>query len=202
MSVHKTFSWKAFVTFYVTLSFVVLGLSGIILFVAPPGRVANWSIWRLGALSKAQWQAVHTIFSLVFIAAAGLHLFFNWKVLTAYIRNRLNEGMRMKRELGAAASVGTLLLALTIAGVPPFSTVMDLGDDIKNAWAAPSDEPPVPHAEELTLEKLAEAVKVPAAAARANLETHGVRVDAPGMTIGQIAESNGLTPQDVYRGSR
>ncbi len=199
MSAHRKFSWKAFVTFYVTLSFVVLGLSGIILYVAPPGRVANWSVWQLGALTKAQWQAMHTVFSFVFLFAAGFHLFFNWKVLTAYIRRRMSEGVRMRRELATAAAVGVLLMILTVAGVPPFSTVMDVGDDIKNAWAAPSDEPPVPHAEELTVEKLAETVKVPAAAALANLEARGVLVGAPGMTIGQIAESNGLTPQEVYQ---
>lgn len=199
MAAHGKFSWKAFVTFYVTLSFLVLGVSGLVLYVAPPGRVANWSIWRLGALTKAQWQAMHTVMSFVFLAAAGLHLFFNWKVLTAYVRSRLHEGVRMKRELAAAVSAGVFLLALTVAGVPPFSTVMEVGDDIKNAWATPTDEPPVAHAEALTLAQLADAVKVPADAARANLTSRGVEVGAPDLTIEAIAAANGLTPQQVYQ---
>ncbi len=198
MATHGRFSWKAFITFYITLSFLVLGLSGLILYVAPPGRVANWSIWRFGALTKAQWQAVHTVMSFVFLAAAGLHLSFNWKVLTAYLRSRLHDGMRMKRELAAAVSAGALLLALTVAGVPPFSTLMEVGDDIKNAWATPADEPPVAHAEVLTLAQLADAVKVPADAARANLASRGVEVGAPELTIGEIATANRLTPQQVY----
>ena len=162
MSTNKTFSWKAFVSFYIVFSFVVLGVSGIVLYVAPPGRVANWSVWTLVALSKAQWQAVHTIFSFVFLVAASFHLYFNWKVLVAYVKSKLHEGIRMKRELGSASAVGVALLTLTIAGVPPFSTVMDVGDDIKNAWTVPTNEPPLPHAEELTVEKLAETVKMPA----------------------------------------
>ncbi len=195
----KKFSWKAFISFYIAFSFIVLGLSGIVLYVAPPGRIANWSIWTLVALSKAQWQAVHTIFAFVFLVAAGFHLYFNWKVLVAYVRTKLHEGIRMKWELAAASGIGVLLLGVTIGGLPPFSTVMDVGDDIKNAWAVPASEPPIPHAEELTVDKLAESVKLPPDAARANLQQHGVVVAAPDMTVKQIAEANQLTPQQVYQ---
>lgn len=199
MSTARKFSWKAFVSFYVTFSFLVLGLSGIVLYVAPPGRVANWSVWTLVALSKAQWQALHTIFALIFLAAAGFHLYFNWKVLMAYLKTKLHDGVRMKREFGLATSVASVLVVLTIAGVPPFSTVMDVGDDIKNAWTVPTNEPPLPHAEELTVEKLAETVKLPLDKARQNLEAGGVRVDAAELTVGQIATANNLTPQQVFQ---
>jgi hypothetical protein len=198
MSSTRTFSWKAFISLYIVFSFVVLGLSGLVLYVAPPGRIANWSIWRLVLLSKAQWQGVHTIFAFVFLVAAGFHLYFNWKVLMAYLKSKLHEGLRMKWELGSASTAGFLLLTLTIGGVPPFSTVMDVGDDIKNAWTVPTDEPPIPHAEELTVDKLAETVKLPVEQARENLQKHGVTVEQPGMTVKQIAESNSLTPQQVY----
>lgn len=199
MSSAKPFRWKAFTSLYIAFSFVVLGLSGIVLYVAPPGRIANWSIWRMVLLSKAQWQAVHTIFAFLFIVAASFHLYFNWKVLMAYLRTKLAEGMQMKREVGAALSVGAVLLALTIAGVPPFSSVMDAGDEIKNAWAAPTSEPPIPHAEELTVQKLAETAKVPVEQARKNLEQHGVTVAQPEMTVKQIAASNNLSPEQVYQ---
>ena len=102
MSATRKFHWKVFVSFYVVFSFLALAVSGIVLYVAPPGRIANWSIWTLGALSKAQWQAVHTIVALLFIVAAGFHLYFNWKVLMAYLRSKLAEGLRMKWELAGA----------------------------------------------------------------------------------------------------
>jgi hypothetical protein len=199
MSTNKSFSWKAFISFYIVFSFVVLGLSGIVLYVAPPGRVANWSVWTLVALTKAQWQAVHTIFSFIFLLAASFHIYFNWKVLVAYVKSKMHEGIRMKRELASASAVGAVLLTVTIAGLPPFSTVMDVGDDIKNAWTVPTSEPPLPHAEELTVEKLAETVKMPLDKAKENLEVRGVRVDAEDATIQQIATANGLTPQQVFQ---
>ena len=199
MAPTKKFSWKAFVSFYIVFSFLVLGLSGIVLYIAPPGRIANWSIWRLVALSKAQWQAVHTIFALLFLVAGAFHLYFNWKVLMAYLKTKMHEGMRMKREVLAASVGGLVLVVATIAGLPPFSTVMDVGDDLKNAWAAPTNEPPIPHAEELTIAKLAETAKIPVDKAWTNLEQHGVVVDDRELTVGEIAERNGITPQQVYQ---
>jgi hypothetical protein len=195
----KKFHWKVFVSFYVVFSFLALAVSGIVLYVAPPGRIANWSVWRMVLLSKAQWQAVHTIVALLFLVAAGFHISFNWKVLVAYLTSKLHEGLRMKRELATATAAAVVLLTVTIAGVPPFSTVMDVGEDIKNSWSTATNEPPVPHAELMTVEKLAETVKLPPEKVVANLEKHGVTMTQPGMTVQQIADQNKLTPQQVYQ---
>jgi len=195
----KKFHWKVFVSFYVVFSFIALALSGIVLYVAPPGRIANWSVWRMVLLSKAQWQAVHTVVALLFLVAAGFHIYFNWKVLVAYLKSTLHEGLRMKRELATATAAAVVLLTVTIAGVPPFSTVMDVGEGIKNSWSTAAGEPPVPHAELLTVEKLADTVKIPTEKVVANLEKHGVTMAQPGMTVQQIADQNNLTPQQVYQ---
>ena len=198
MSATRTFHWKVFVSFYVALSFLTLAVSGLVLYVAPPGRIANWSVWTLGALSKAQWQSVHTIVALLFLVAAGFHLYFNGKVLMAYLRSKLVEGLRMKRELAAATAAAVLLLTVSIAGVPPFSTVMAFGEGVKNSWSTSATEPPLPHAELLSIEKLADSVKIPAEKIIANLEKNGIPVESPTVTIGQLAERHHLSPQQVY----
>jgi hypothetical protein len=199
MAASSKFHWKVFVSFYVVFSFLALAVSGIVLYVAPPGRIANWSVWRLLLLSKAQWQAVHTIVALLFLVAAGFHIYFNWKVLVAYVKSKLQTGMRMKRELAAASLAGAAILAVSISGVPPFGTVMEVGEDIKNSWSTTSSEPPIPHAELMTVAKLSETVKIPADKAVANLEKQGVKVAGPTMTVQQIADENQLTPQQVYQ---
>jgi len=170
-----------------------------VLYVAPPGRIANWSVWRLLLLSKGQWQAVHTLVALLFLVAAGFHLYFNWKVLLAYLKSKLHAGVRMKRELLAASAAAALLLTATIAGMPPFSTVMTVGEEVKNSWSTTSSEPPLPHAELLTVEKLAETVKMPAETVIANLARRGVKVDSAQLTVQQIATQHNLTPQQVYQ---
>ena len=102
----KPFSWRAFVTFYVVLSFLVIAVTGIVLFITPPGRIANWSDWRLLGFSKSQWQTVHTIFSFIFVVAASFHLFFNWRVILGYMAKRIHEGINKRRELAGAVTVG------------------------------------------------------------------------------------------------
>ena len=199
MSASSKFHWKVFVSFYVVFSFLALAVSGIVLYVAPPGRIANWSVWQLLLLSKAQWQAVHTIVALLFLVAAGFHIYFNWKVLVAYVKSKLQTGIRMKRELAAATLAGAAILVVSIAGVPPFGTVMDVGEEIKNSWSTASSEPPVPHAELMTVAKLSETVKIPAEKALANLGKQGITVTQPAMTVQQIADEHGLTPQQVYQ---
>jgi hypothetical protein len=199
MSPTRKFHWKVFVSFYVVLSFVTLAVSGVVLYIAPPGRIANWSVWTLGALSKAQWQSVHTIVALLFLVAAGFHLYFNWKVLMAYLRSKLVEGLRMKWELAAASAAAVLLLTVSIAGVPPFSTVMAFGEGVKNSWSTSATEPPLPHAELLSIEKLAESVKIPAEKVIENLARNGIPVESRDVTIGQLAERNNLSPQQVYQ---
>jgi hypothetical protein len=194
----RRFRWRAFTSLYITLSFLVLASSGAVLFMAPPGRVANWSRWTLGALDKAGWQAVHTVFALLFLVAGSFHLFFNWRVLLSYLRARLAEGARVKRELLAAGGLATAVLALTISGAPPFATVMALGESAKNGWVPPEAEPPLPHAELMTLEKLAAATALPLEAVLRNLEASGIDGAAPGITLAAIASRAGLTPQQVY----
>jgi hypothetical protein len=199
MSASSKFHWKVFVSFYVVFSFLALAVSGLVLYVAPPGRIANWSVWQLLLLSKAQWQAVHTIVALAFLVAAGFHIYFNWKVLVAYLRSKLQAGIRMKRELAAASLTGAVILTVSITGVPPFGTVMDVGEDIKNSWSTTANEPPVPHAELMTVTKLSETVKIPVEKAMANLEKQGVKSAQPTMTVQQIADENKMTPQQVYQ---
>ena len=156
-------------------------------------------MWQLLLLSKAQWQAVHTIVALAFLVAAGFHIYFNWKVLVAYLKSKLQAGIRMKRELAAASVTGAVILAVSITGLPPFGTVMDVGEEIKNSWSTTSSEPPVPHAELMTVAKLSETVKIPTEKALANLEKQGITVAQPTMTVQQIADENKLTPQQVYQ---
>jgi hypothetical protein len=192
------FYWRAFVTFSIVFSFLVIAASGLVLYIAPPGRVANWSQWRFGLLQKADWQAVHTVFALLFLVAAAVHLYFNWRVIVAYVRTRLGQGIRRKWELAGACGLGFAVLALTLAGVPPFATVVSLGESAKASWSNPATEPPVPHAEAWTLAKFAETTKVPVERAMQNLETAGMAAKSPDMTIDAVAATYGVTPKDVY----
>jgi len=192
------FHWRAFVTLYVTLSFLLLAASGIVLYVAPPGRVANWSRWTLGTLDRSGWQALHTVFALLFVLAGAFHLWFNWRALWFYVRSRLAEGVRLRRELALAAAAVLTVAGLTLADLPPFGSVLDVGERAKESWSSRGGEPPVPHAELLTLERLAATTQIPLDRVLVNLEGAGVKGARPQVTIAALASAHGLTPQQVW----
>jgi hypothetical protein len=194
----KPFSWRAFVTFYVVLSFLVIALTGIVLFITPPGRIANWSDWRLLGFSKSQWQTVHTIFSFIFIVAASFHLFFNWRVILGYLAKRFQEGINKRRELGAAVTIGVIVFVMAADGMVPFGTVMAWGEEIKNSWSTPSTEPPVPHAELLSIARLAGEMKIPVNELMLRLSAAGIVPDSAGMSVKDLASRYSLTPKQVY----
>ena len=54
--------------------FLMLILSGTMLYVSPPGRVAHWTGWTLLGGSKEQWGAVHSLMALVFLIGGLFHL--------------------------------------------------------------------------------------------------------------------------------
>ncbi len=192
----RPFMWKAFVSFAVTLAFAAIAVSGTVLYVAPAGRVAIWSGWRLGALERAEWQAVHTIFALLFVVAGVVHLVFNWRVLLAYVRLKSAEHRPRWRELAVASAAAVGVLALTFAGIAPFSTVMSTGETIKAAWAE-GNEPPLPHAEILSLARLADTTHLPLEPMLANAAAAG-RAITPETTLADIARGLGVTPAEAF----
>lgn len=194
----KTFQWRAFTSFYVVISFLIISTSGIILYITPPGRVAYWSQWTLFGLTKEQWQAIHTIFTLLFIVAVAVHLYFNWKVLLSYLRSRLNEGMKRRKELTLSLVVAGGVLLFTAMNFPPFSAVMVLGDDLSNSWLTPQDEPPVPHAELLTLEQFSQKTGVSLSNILGRLGAQGLAVDSTTILVKHLAVQYNLTPAQLY----
>jgi hypothetical protein len=70
------------------LVFLLLLVTGVVLFIVPQGRVAYWSEWRLWGLGKESWAAVHVLTSLLFLFAGITHLALNLKPLLSYLRAR------------------------------------------------------------------------------------------------------------------
>jgi len=198
----RTFQWRAFTSFYVVISFLIISTSGITLYITPPGRVAYWSAWTLFGLTKQQWQSIHTIFTFLFVIAVALHVYFNWKVLLSYLRSRLHEGMKRRNELTLSLVVTGTVLLFTVLNFPPFSTVMVLGDDFSNSWLRPQDEPPVPHAELLNLEQFAQKTGTSLGNILDRLGVHGLTADSTTILVKDLAAQYNLTPAQLYEKMR
>jgi hypothetical protein len=193
------FSFRTFTSFMLAWTFLVLVLSGVVLYVSPPGRIANWSVWRLGALTKSQWQAVHMLTAIVFLLGGLFHLLkFNWRAFYNYATKRSEGGLRYGKEAAFSLVFFGAVLAGTLFGLQPFSFVTTAGEKVKNSWSAPSNEPPVPHMEMLTLTQVAGRLQLSEEAVLARLKESGWTAQASGQTLAEVARQNGRSPQETY----
>jgi len=96
------------------ISFVLLVLTSVILYIVPQGRVAYWPDWHLWGLSKTQWGNLHINLGFLFLLAGFLHLFYNWKPMMAYMKNKAKKlkvftaNFNIAMILTVVISVGTL----------------------------------------------------------------------------------------------
>ncbi len=132
----SAFYTRSFAVFLLFFTVLVLAVSGIVLYVAPPGRYANFSGWEVLSIDKSGWEALHTNFSLIFLIIASLHIYFNWKVIRGYLRRGVAWTVRYRLELGAATLTALVVGVGTLKWWPPFGTIMDFGEEMKQYWEA------------------------------------------------------------------
>ncbi len=200
MKDRKKFSWRAFVTFGLFFSFIIMSVSGVILYIAPPGRIAHWSEWTLWGLTKEGWQSMHTNFSLMFLILGGFHLFsINWKAFLGHIRSRVSRSLNRKWEMVTATLLSAWMFVGVVYNIPPFKTIMDWGEQFTESWEEEDNTPPIPHAELYTLETFAqEILKISPDSAYRVLTTQNIRVDSMTQTIQDIGAANELAPSGVF----
>ena len=202
----RPFSLRAFTSLLLGVCFVVLCFSGVILFLTPRGRMANWTDWTMLGLGKNDWSSIHVNNGTLFLIVAVTHLVLNWRVIIRYIWSKASVGFNKKWELGLAMLIAMICLAGPIYSLPPFSTLMDLNDDIKDYWeqdvSRGNAQPPVPHAEELTLAELAGHIQLSVEQMTSGLVELGYQVDDENVTIGQLAEQKDIAPSEVFSALR
>ncbi|MEW6338303.1 MAG: DUF4405 domain-containing protein [Acidobacteriota bacterium] len=181
------------------LGFSILAVSGIVLYMSPQGRVANWTDWRLLGLRKEEWAAVHTLTALVFLVAGLFHvLLFNRTAVWAYLKRSFRNEAPFRWAVTAAGIAVAVVLAGTVAGVAPFATVMDAGQSIKDSWAGASGNPPVPHMEDMRLSAVAAQAGVTPDAALRALAASGIAVLGDDPLLRTVAAGAGKSPAEVF----
>lgn len=192
------FRFRPFVSLLTGFSFLAVALTGVILFITPPGRIANWSGWTVWGLTKNQWSALHSGFSTVFIAACVLHVWLNIKPLVCYVVGSVNTARRLRFEWIAALLVCGVVYWGSVMPFVPFSSLQNLNERLKNSWSSqPEELPPVPQAELLTVEKLAEQAGLPVETVIENLGNRGIKA-LPEDIFGTLAEQAGYSPEALF----
>lgn len=189
------FHWRGLTSFLVTWGFLILTATGVVLYIAPPGRVAHWTDWRVAGLNKEQWSAVHMVSGILFVVSAGVHLAFNWRVFWHYIRAR--GRLHLKREMVASLFIAVVLVVGTLLESAPFRYVTEVSDRARAYWDGRSDPAPYPHAETSTLAEFAQQTQIPVETLQARLKDLGADANDPTQTWGSVAAQLGLTPAEL-----
>ncbi|NTW69322.1 MAG: DUF4405 domain-containing protein [Chlorobiaceae bacterium] len=131
-----SFSWRKFTSFGLFLSFLMILLSGVILYIFPGSRGSGF-VWEMGGLTKPAWQHQHIIFGFAFSLFSLCHLFLiNWKAFFSYLKTKTASGVKRPTEMAIIALLSLFTVVGTLFGIQPFSGIIELGKGISKSWDA------------------------------------------------------------------
>jgi len=180
------------------LSFILMLLTSIILYVSPQGKIAHWANWKVWGLGKEEWGAMHTNLGLLFLIASIVHIVLNWKPIMAYLKNKARELKIFTGDFNVALLLTLAITLLTLFQLPPVNAIQDFNESLKTAAAAKYGEPPYGHAEISTLKSFCRRADISLKEALKKLEDAGLGEISPDDTLEEIAGAHGLSPQNVY----
>lgn len=180
------------------ISFILILLTSIILYIVPQGRIAYWSDWHLWGLSKTQWGNLHINLGVLFLLAMFLHIYYNWNPLMAYMKNKAKELTILTPNFNAALVITLTVGVGTYFMVPPFSSFLILSENIKERGARIYGEPPFGHAELSPLNSLVKKTGLELDTSLEKLKAAGIKIDKQDQIFLDIAKNNGTTPQRLF----
>lgn len=147
MKLRRIISLTAFITF------IVLAYTGIMLFICPHGRIAEWTAWKIFGMSKEEYGAVHTTFMVLFLITGIWHIVLNWKSIVNYLKDKSKKLRIFTPEFSLALVICIVIFVGTMAGLTPFRQFLGAKEDFKDTWEVKYGSPPWGHAELNTLSK-------------------------------------------------
>lgn len=180
------------------LSAIVLVVNSLVLYVVPEGRVAYWANWTFWGLSKSQWGEQHTTVGFLFVLASILHIYYNWKPIVAYMKNKAREIKVFTGPFNIALILTLIFVVGTYYHIPPMSIILDISDHFKVSASKKYGEPPYGHAELSSLKMLASKENLDLQRSLSLLQSAGFTFKNEKQTIKDIAEQNNTSPQQVY----
>ncbi|MBN2314451.1 MAG: DUF4405 domain-containing protein [Sedimentisphaerales bacterium] len=128
----KSFNYRAFVSVFVGVSFLLMTVSGLVLFFAPSCRIARDTSWTVMGYDKDQWVALHVWFSIGFVVTSIFHIYFNWTALMTYFKSKITKSFTFRPEWIAVLVICGVVYAGTTLAVPPFSSLMAWQETFKH----------------------------------------------------------------------
>ncbi len=198
---HKEKKWnmRGLTSLLTLAGFLIMSITGLVLYVVPQGRIAYWTNWTFLGWTKTNWGDIHILSSILFIIAGAFHTYFNWKPLMNYLRDRRRGGIKLKKEIAISVAAMVLVTISAIYKLPPLSLLIQLNESIKESWVVDKNsEPPFGHAELLSLKVFCKKTNLRLDAAQAELKRRGLKEVRPDLSMEHIARANHISPLEIY----
>lgn len=177
-------------------SFIIVAFSGTVIMLTPPGRLAEWAVWRVLGLTKEQHTNIHLAAACLFIITMILHIWLNWKSIWAYIKGR--SAVKASGELLFSLVLTAFVIWGTLAYLPPFSTGFQALENYLDHYEDTIENPPFGHAELAPLDGLINRMGFDQEQSLILLEKEGIKVESPSSTLKKIAAENRVSPAKIY----
>ncbi|WP_027389688.1 DUF4405 domain-containing protein [Chrysiogenes arsenatis] len=195
----STFLMRRFTSLFLGFCALVSLVSGFVLYVVPAGRLADWNGWSLFGLSKSEWGSLHTIPSFFFFVLLLFHLFYNWNVLMAYLKDRISRSFTLTKELVIAVVLTLIVIHGSIVQYQPFGAIMHFGEYTKGLWyQGEKQNPPFGHAELASMKSLSQKMGFKTKSVLLLLQESGFPEVTPDTTLADLAQQSGKTPAHIF----
>ena len=199
MASNKRFQLRPFTSLFMAICGIVLVLTGIVCYFKPPTRIAEWTGWCFLLLDRGTWEALHTVFAVLFAIVGTTHITLNFRVLQAYVRKSVKAGQQRRRELTFAVTLGLAFILLTIVDAFPTRSIMLLGDRLSESWGDDGRMPPVARVEVYPLATFCRFLELDLYETIERLKEEGLEGVEAATTLRDIARINGVSPIDIGR---
>jgi hypothetical protein len=173
-------------------------LTSIVLYIVPHGRVAYWSEWKLWGLTKTEWANVHINLGYLLIIFSFIHIFYNWKTILVYLKDKMKKLKILTPDFNIAFLIVIIVTLGTLLQIPPFISVIDLSDWIKDEATKKYGEPPYGHAELSSLKVFSKNVEVDLQIAKEKLSQKGIKFESDQQSLVDISRLNKTSPKKIY----
>lgn len=189
---------KKTVTLVLFFALFFVLVTGLVMFTAPPARVASWADWGFLGLSRQAWEGAHLAMGLLVVAAGLLHAVLHADAFLDHLRDDDGMVIVFTKPFFAGGIIVVGLFAAALAGAPPMAQLAGLADHLQERAADTYGEPPYALAERSTLADFARRMGMDTEKALALLRLKNIKADSGDLTLAEIARQNRVAPGGVF----
>ncbi len=117
---------KTLAVFAAGISFIGMGVSGVVLFVRPLALLGSRLNYAFLGIDAAGWIRVHIVFAILFLIAGAWHIVLHFGVIRTFLFGMQGRHRGHWPEAAILFGVAILILVTAVLDVPPSSWIIEL----------------------------------------------------------------------------